>query len=213
VPGVAGSTASPPDRRVGVLVSGSGTNLQALLDDPAIGPHVVVVISDRPGVRALDRAAAAGVESVVVDPADHGDREAHTKAMVTELDARGVDVVVSAGYMRILGPEAVERWRGRFLNVHPALLPAFPGMHGVDDALAAGVKITGVTVHLVDEGVDSGPVVCQEAVEIRDDDTWDSLEERIHAAEHRQLPKAVRALMEGRLRMEGRKVTIAEPTS
>lgn len=210
---MAGSTASPPDRRVGVLVSGSGTNLQALLDDPAIGPHVVVVISDRPGVRALDRAAAAGVESVVVDPADHGDREAHTKAMVTELDARGVDVVVSAGYMRILGPEAVERWRGRFLNVHPALLPAFPGMHGVADALAAGVKITGVTVHLVDEGVDSGPVVCQEAVEIRDDDTWDSLEERIHAAEHRQLPKAVRALMEGRLRMEGRKVTIAEPTS
>lgn len=210
---MAGSTASPPDRRVGVLVSGSGTNLQALLDDPAIGPHVVVVISDRPGVRALDRAAAAGVESVVVDPADHGDREAHTKAMVTEMDARGVDVVVSAGYMRILGPEAVERWRGRFLNVHPALLPAFPGMHGVADALAAGVKITGVTVHLVDEGVDSGPVVCQEAVEIRDDDTWDSLEERIHAAEHRQLPKAVRALMEGRLRMEGRKVTIAEPTS
>jgi phosphoribosylglycinamide formyltransferase-1 len=133
--------------------------------------------------------------------------------MVTEMDARGVDVVVSAGYMRILGPEAVERWRGRFLNVHPALLPAFPGMHGVADALAAGVKITGVTVHLVDEGVDSGPVVCQEAVEIRDDDTWDSLEERIHAAEHRQLPKAVRALMEGRLRMEGRKVTIAEPTS
>ena len=210
---MAGSTASPPDRRVGVLVSGSGTNLQALLDDPAIGPHVVVVISDRPGVRALDRAAAAGVESVVVDPADHGDREAHTKAMVTEMDARGVDVVVSAGYMRILGPEAVERWRGRFLNVHPALLPAFPGMHGVADALAAGVKITGVTVHLVDEGVDSGPVVCQEAVEIRDDDTWDSLEERIHAAEHRQLPKAVRALMEGRLRVEGRKVTIAEPTS
>jgi len=209
---VAGSTASPPDRRVGVLVSGSGTNLQALLDDPAIGPHVVVVISDRPGVRALDRAAAAGVESVVVDPADHGDREAHTKAMVTELDARGVDVVVSAGYMRILGPEAVERWRGRFLNIHPALLPAFPGMHGAADALAAGVKITGVTVHLVDEGVDSGPVVCQEAVEIRDDDTWDSLEERIHAAEHRQLPKAVRALMEGRLRVEGRKVTIAEPT-
>lgn len=209
---MAGSTASPPDRRVGVLVSGSGTNLQALLDDPAIGPHVVVVISDRPGVRALDRAAAAGVESVVVDPADHGDREAHTKAMVTELDARGVDVVVSAGYMRILGPEAVERWRGRFLNVHPALLPAFPGMHGAADALAAGVKITGVTVHLVDEGVDSGPVVCQEAVEIRDDDTWDSLEERIHAAEHRQLPKAVRALMEGRLRVEGRKVTIAEPT-
>ena len=209
---MAGSTASPPDRRVGVLVSGSGTNLQALLDDPAIGPHVVVVISDRPGVRALDRAAAAGVESVVVDPADHGDREAHTKAMVTELDARGVDVVVSAGYMRILGPEAVERWRGRFLNIHPALLPAFPGMHGAADALAAGVKITGVTVHLVDEGVDSGPVVCQEAVEIRDDDTWDSLEERIHAAEHRQLPKAVRALMEGRLRVEGRKVTIAEPT-
>lgn len=208
---MAGPSATPPDRGVAVLVSGGGTNLQALLDDPAIRPHVVVVLSDRPGVRALERAAEAGVEAVVVDPADHGDREAHTKAVVAELEARGVDVVVSAGYMRILGPEAVERWRGRFLNVHPSLLPSFPGMHGVADALAAGVKVTGVTVHLVDEGVDSGPVVTQEAVEIRDDDVWDTLEERIHAAEHRQLPRAVRALLEGRLRVDGRKVTIEEP--
>jgi phosphoribosylglycinamide formyltransferase-1 len=184
-----------------------------LLDDPAIRPHVALVLSDRPGVRALDRAAAAGVESVVVEPSEHGDRDAYTKAVVAELEARGVDVVVSAGFMRILGPEAVERWRGRFLNVHPALLPAFPGMHGVADALAAAVKVTGVTVHLVDEGVDSGPVVCQEAVEIRDDDVWDTLEERIHAAEHRQLPRAVRALLEGRLRVDGRKVTIEEPAT
>lgn len=208
---MAGPSATPPDPRVAVLVSGGGTNLQALLDDPAIRPHVVLVLSDRPGVRALERAAEAGVEAVVVDPAEHGDREAHTKAVVAELEARGVGVVVSAGYMRILGAEAVERWRGLFLNVHPSLLPSFPGMHGVADALAAGVKVTGVTVHLVDEGVDSGPVVCQEAVEIRDDDVWDTLEERIHAAEHRQLPRAVRALLEGRLRVDGRKVTIEEP--
>lgn len=208
---MAGPSATPPARRVAVLVSGGGTNLQALLDDPEIRPHVVLVLSDRPGVRALERAAEAGVEAVVVDPAEHGDREAHTKAVVAELEARGVDVVVSAGYMRILGSEAVERWRGRFLNVHPSLLPSFPGMHGVADALAAGVKVTGVTVHLVDEGVDSGPVVCQEAVEIRDDDVWDTLEERIHAAEHRQLPRAVRALLDGRLRVDGRKVTIEEP--
>lgn len=208
---MAGPSATPPARRVAVLVSGGGTNLQALLDDPEIRPHVVLVLSDRPGVRALERAAEAGVEAVVVDPEEHGDREAHTKAVVAELEARGVGVVVSAGYMRILGAEAVERWRGRFLNVHPSLLPSFPGMHGVADALAAGVKVTGVTVHLVDEGVDSGPVVCQEAVEIRDDDVWDTLEERIHAAEHRQLPRAVRALLEGRLRVDGRKVTIEEP--
>jgi phosphoribosylglycinamide formyltransferase-1 len=206
-----GSSGPGAGRRVAVLVSGSGTNLQALLDDERIRPHVALVLSDRPGVRALERATAARVEAIVVDPAEHGgDRDAYTKAVVAELEGRGIDVVVSAGFMRILGPEAVDRWRGRFLNVHPALLPAFPGTHGVADALAAGVKVTGVTVHLVDEGVDTGPIVCQEAVEVRDDDTWETLERRIHAAEHRQLPRAVRALLDGRLHVSGHKVTIDE---
>lgn len=189
-----------------MLVSGGGTNLQALLDDPAIAPSIALVLSDRPGVRALDRAATAGVPTLVVAPGD--DRAALTREVARVLRDAGIDIVVSAGYMRVLGPEVVEGYRDRWLNVHPALLPSFPGMHAVRDALGYGAKVTGVTVHLVDEGVDTGPVVLQEAVPIRDDDDWDSLESRIHAVEHRLLPRAVRALLEGRLARDGRTVTI-----
>jgi phosphoribosylglycinamide formyltransferase 1 len=196
--------------RIAVLVSGSGTNLQALLDDPVIRPHVELVVSDRPGIRALERATDAGVESLVIEPSGYRDRSAFSQAIADELSRRDIDAVVSAGFMRVLGPEVVKGWPGRFLNVHPALLPAFPGMRGVADALDHGVKVTGVTVHLVDEDVDHGPIVAQEAVEVRDDDTWDSLEERIHAAEHRQLPLAVRALLADRIRVNGRTVTIEE---
>ncbi len=194
--------------RVAVLVSGSGTNLQALLDDPAIRPHIALVVSDRPDVYALQRASDADVETIVIEPTD--DRDALSQAVAAALTERGIDVIVSAGYMRVLGAPIVERWRNRWLNVHPALLPAFPGMHGVRDALAYGVNVTGVTVHFVDEGVDSGPIVLQESVEVRDDDDWESLEPRIHAVEHRLLPRAVRALLEDRLVVEGRHVRIRE---
>ena len=194
--------------RVAVLVSGSGTNLQALLDDGAIRPHLALVVSDRPGVQALQRAADAGIEGRVIEPT--GDRAELTSAMAEALDARGIDLIASAGYMRVLGPSVVERWRHRWLNVHPALLPSFPGMHGVRDALAYRVKVTGVTVHFVDEGIDSGPIVLQEALRIRDDDVWDTLEPRIHEVEHRLLPRAVRALLEDRLVVEGRQVCIRE---
>jgi phosphoribosylglycinamide formyltransferase-1 len=193
--------------RVAVLVSGGGTNLQALLDDPAIAPSIALVLSDRPGVRALERAAAAGVPTLVVEAGD--DRAAFTREVARVLRDARIDVVVSAGYMRVLGPEVVEGYRDRWLNVHPALLPSFPGMHAVRDALGYGAKVTGVTVHLVDEGVDTGPVVLQEAVPIRDDDDWDSLESRVHEVEHRLLPRAVRALLEGRLARDGRTVTMA----
>jgi phosphoribosylglycinamide formyltransferase-1 len=192
--------------RVAVLVSGGGTNLQALLDDPAIRPALALVVSDRPGVKALDRAEASGIASVVIEPT--GDRESLSREVAAALDAHGIDTVVSAGYMRILGPEVVAPFRDRWLNVHPALLPSFPGMHGVRDALAYRVKVTGVTVHLVDEGVDSGPVVLQESLVVRDDDDWDSLEVRIHEIEHRLLPRAVRALLDDRLVREGRLVRI-----
>jgi len=194
--------------RVAVLVSGSGTNLQALLDDPAIRPHIALALSDRPGVRALERAAMAGIETLVIEAS--GDRVALSDAVADALTRRGIDLLVSAGYMRILGSPVVGRWRNRWLNVHPALLPSFPGMHAVRDALAAGVKVTGVTVHFVDEGVDSGPIVLQEAVEVRDDDDWDRLESRIHEVEHRLLPLAVRALLEDRIIVHDRSVTIME---
>ena len=199
-------------RRIGVLVSGGGTNLQALLDDPAIAPSIVVVLSDRPGVRALGRAADRGVESVVVEPSSFADREAYTVAVRDALLERGVDLAVNAGYMRVLTGTFADAFPGRWLNVHPALLPSFPGAHAVADALAWGAKLTGVTVHLVDEEVDHGPIVSQEAIEIRDDDDWDSLEARAHEVEHRLLPAAVRALMDGRLAVDGRRVTIREAT-
>jgi phosphoribosylglycinamide formyltransferase-1 len=194
---------------VAVLVSGSGTNLQALLDDPSVSPSIAVVLSDRPGVLALERARAAGVETVVIDPADLPDREAFDAAVLEALLDRGIEAIVSAGYMRVLGRGVLETFAGRWLNVHPSLLPAFPGMHSVRDAMDYGAKVTGVTVFVVDEGVDTGPVVLQEAIEILDDDDWDSLESRVHEVEHRLLPSAVRALIEGRLTVEGRRVRLA----
>ena len=196
------------DGRIAVLVSGSGTNLQTLLDDPTIGPRIALVLSDRPGIFALERAERAGVETVVLQLGDYPDRDAYSEAVRDALLARGVDVAVSAGYMRILGRAFADAFAGRWLNVHPALLPAFPGAHAVRDALHWGVKITGVSVHFVDEQVDHGPVVFQEAIEVFPDDDWDSLEARVHEVEHRLLPRAVRALLEGRLKVEGRIVHV-----
>jgi phosphoribosylglycinamide formyltransferase-1 len=195
---------------VAVLASGAGTNLQALLDDQVVGTWVALVISDRSDANALDRARARSVEAVHVDPDGFADRPAFDHALVGTLRDHAVDIVALAGYMRIAGPELVGTFRDRMLNVHPALLPAFPGTSAVADALAWGVKVTGVTVHLVDEQVDHGPVVFQEAIAIAPDDDRDSLEERVHEAEHRLLPAAVRALGEGRLVVEGRNVRVLQ---
>jgi phosphoribosylglycinamide formyltransferase 1 len=194
--------------RIAVLVSGSGTNLQALLDHPVCGPRIALVLSDRPDVKALERGASDGIESAVLEPKDFDDRQTFDRAVVDLLRDRGIDVVVSAGYMRLLGPAVLEAYGGRWLNVHPSLLPAFPGTSGVADALTYGVRVTGVTVFFVDEGMDTGPVVMQEAIEVRDDDDWDSLEARVHEVEHRLLPAATAALVEGRIRVDGRRVTI-----
>jgi phosphoribosylglycinamide formyltransferase-1 len=199
------------DPRVAVLASGSGTNLQALLDDPVTGPAVALVVSDRAEAKALDRARSAGVPAIHLDPRNHTSRELHDAALLELLRREAVDVVALAGYMRILSATVVREFWGRMVNVHPSLLPAFPGAGAVREALGWGAKITGCTVHLVDEKVDHGPIVAQEAVPVLDDDDEDTLHARIQEAEHRLYPVAVRALVEGRLRLDGRRVFLEEP--
>ena len=198
--------------RIGVLVSGRGSNLQALLDAHTagtLGGEVVVVVSNHSGVPALDRAAAAGVPTVVVERHAYPTRKAQHLAIGEALLSHGVEIVVLAGFDRILHPEVVRRFEQRILNVHPSLLPAFAGgLHAQADALAYGVKIAGCTVHFVTEEVDAGPIVLQAAVPVLDDDTVESLSARILAEEHRILPEAVRLLAAGRLRIEGRRVRI-----
>jgi len=194
--------------RIAVLVSGNGTNLQALLDHPFCGPRISLVLADRPAIRALERAEARGVETLVIEPSSFDDRAAFDEAVAAALQRHGTDVVVTAGYMLLLGRAVLDLYANRWLNTHPALLPSFPGMHGVRDALEHGVKVTGVTVFLVDEGVDTGPIVLQEAIDVRPDDDRSSLEARVLEAEHRLLPRAVRALVEGRIVVDGRHVTI-----
>lgn len=183
-----------------MLVSGEGTNLQALID--AAGVEVVCVVSSRPGVRALERAATAGL------PALASADEDETAAF---LERHGVSVVVLAGYMRILSARFVERFSGRILNVHPSLLPAFPGARAIEEALAHGVRVTGVTVHLVDSDHvthDTGPIVLQESLTVPYDQSPAELAERLHEIEHRLLPEAVRLLTAGRIEMDGRRVRI-----
>jgi phosphoribosylglycinamide formyltransferase 1 len=173
---------------IGVLVSGEGTNLQALIDQRL---PVAAVASNRAGVRALERAEAAGIEAAVFALEEFADRTARDLAMADWLEGRGAGLVVCAGYMHLLTPTFLERFPGRVVNVHPSLLPRFPGTRAIEDALEQGVDETGVTVHLVDEGVDSGPILRQEPVRVEPRET---LVERIHAVEHRLLPAAVREL-------------------
>lgn len=194
------------DARIAVLASGTGSNLQALLDDDVVGPRVRLVVSDRAEAKALDRARSARVEAIHLDPKGYAEREAHDEALLSLLQARQIDLVCLAGYMRILSPPVVRAFWGRMLNIHPALLPAFPGAEAVRDALAWGVKMTGCTVHLVDEEVDHGPILAQEAVPVLDDDDEASLHARIQEAEHRLYPTAVRQMLQGGVRVEGRRV-------
>jgi phosphoribosylglycinamide formyltransferase 1 len=200
------------DKRVAVLVSGHGSNLQALLDAaaPGSGLAVVLVAADRPEAFGLERARRAGIDTAVVRPGDHPDRPAFDLALRDRVAAARPDVVCLAGFMRILGPGFVRAFPDRIVNTHPSLLPAFRGAHAVRDALAYGVKLTGCTVHLVDEQVDHGPVLFQAAVPVEPGDDEDRLHERIKATEHRLLPEAVRLLAEGRVRVEGRRALIAE---
>ena len=202
-------TPAAPARRLVVLVSGSGTNLQALLDacaDSAYGAQVIAVGADRDGIEGLRRAEKAGLPTFVVRVADFPDRAAWDAALAAEVDAHDPDLVVTAGFMKLVGPAFLARFGGRVVNTHPALLPSFPGTHGVRDALAYGVRVTGCTVHLVDAGVDSGPIVAQAAVPVRDDDDEASLHERIKEVERDLLVHVVGRMARSGHRVEGRRV-------
>lgn len=197
--------------RVVVLVSGSGTLLQAMLDASAQPDHpvrVVAVGADRGGIEGLARAERAGVAQFVIRLRDHPDRSAWDVALTEAVAAWQPDLVVSAGFMKILGPAFLERFAGRVVNTHPALLPAFPGAHAVADALAHGVKVTGCTVHLVDAGVDTGPIIAQEAVAIEPGEDADKLHERIKVVERRLLVDVVAMMAREGYTVNGRKVSI-----
>lgn len=187
-----------------VLASGTGTNLQAIVDrlHRRDGIAVVGVASDKPGARALERARAAGIESAVFPRDEHGDRAAHDLAMGDWIESRGADLIALAGYMQLLSDGFVNRFRHRIVNVHPALLPSFPGLDAIGQALDAGVEVTGVTVHFVDEGVDTGPVLLQREVPVPADRDRAVLEEHIHAVEHELYPQAIRMIARGLVRID-----------
>lgn len=176
---------------IGVLVSGEGTNLQALIDD---GLPIVAVASNRPGVRALERAQRAGIATAVFDARDYESREQRDLALAGWLEGRGVELVVCAGYMHLFRAPFFERYSGRIVNTHSAPLPDFPGPHPIEDVLAAGVPETAATVHYVDEGIDTGPVITSERIPVYHGDTVETLRARVQAVEHRLLPKVVREL-------------------
>jgi phosphoribosylglycinamide formyltransferase-1 len=203
----------PPSRRprVGILISGRGSNMVALvaaMRDGGVGAEPAVVISNVPGAAGLKTAAEHGVATAVVDHTAIRPREAHERAVLEILARERVDIVCLAGYMRRLSPLLVSAFPGRILNVHPALLPAFPGLDAQKAALDHGVKVSGCTVHLVDDEVDHGPIVLQAAVPVLDDDTAATLSARILEQEHAIYPKALALLAEGRLQIEGRRVRI-----
>lgn len=204
---------TPGERLVGVLISGRGSNLQALIDAQwagRLGGRIALVISNVAGAPGLERARQAGMEAIVCDHRGRS-RDVHDQEMAGLLRARGVGLVCLAGYMRLLSAGFIRAWPGRILNVHPSLLPAFPGVGAQQQAFEHGVKITGATVHLVDEALDAGPIVMQEAVAVMESDTAESLAARILEAEHRIYPRAVRLVLEGHYRLEGRRVRVEEP--
>jgi phosphoribosylglycinamide formyltransferase 1 len=190
--------------RVGVLISGKGTNLQAVLDTVhgREGIEVVCVGSSRVGAPGLERARAAGVDTAVFAKADYGDRDARDAALGDWLEEHAIDLLVLAGFMEVLGASLIRRFQGRIVNVHPSLLPAFPGANAIEQALEYGVRVMGVTVHFVDEGVDTGPVLLQEAFDLPYARHIEAIEERVHEIEHRLLPRAIRMIASGSVALD-----------
>jgi phosphoribosylglycinamide formyltransferase-1 len=190
--------------RIAVLASGTGTNLQAILDrlHGSDGIELVCVASNKPGAMALERARSAGIETGVFPREDYPGRPARDAAIADWLERHGVDLIVLAGYMELLSPEFVRRFRNQIVNVHPALLPSFPGLDAIGQALAHGVRVTGVTVHFVDEGIDSGPIILQSPIAVPYTRDRSQLEEEIHRVEHELLPRAIRLIAAGAVRVD-----------
>ncbi|MFV3073422.1 phosphoribosylglycinamide formyltransferase [Niveispirillum fermenti] len=197
--------------RLGVLISGRGSNLQALIDaarDQDFPAEVALVISNKADAPGLERARAAGIPAIVLKPRDYADKPSHEAAMTEALDAAGVGLVCLAGYMRLLSPWFVARWHDRLINIHPSLLPAFPGLDTHARAIATGVRFHGCTVHFVRVEMDEGPILVQAAVPVADDDTPDTLAARVLVQEHRAYPLAVRLIAEGRVGVQGNRVAV-----
>lgn len=197
---------------IAVFVSGNGTNLQALIDAEKKGAldagKIVLVVSNNPKAVALKRAHKAGITAFVLTEQGFASRKAYDRKIITRLKEQNVELIVLAGFMRILSGYFIEEYKGRILNIHPALLPSFKGRDGIKDAFEYGVKKTGVTVHFVEKEPDTGPIILQESVDITEADTLESLEKKIHAAEHKLYPEAVRIFVQARLKVQGRKVRI-----
>ena len=199
---------------LGVLVSGRGSNLQAIvdaIDSDRIVAKIGVVISDNPEANALRRVAGLDIPTAVVERKKYASKQEFEAAIIAQLDLHHVELVLLAGFMRILSPQFINRFPARVMNIHPALLPSFPGLDAQEQALQYGVKVSGATVHFVDEGMDSGPIILQEAVPVEDDDTVATLSERILHLEHRLYVRAVRLYCEERILMEGRAVKLLSP--
>jgi phosphoribosylglycinamide formyltransferase-1 len=195
--------------RIGVLASGRGSNFQSIIDAVEAGrvkAELRVLVTDNPGAFAVERAKKHGIEHIIMRPKQFTSKDDYFGAIAKELKSRNVGLVVLAGFMRVVGKPLVDAYRNRIMNIHPALLPSFAGLHGQQQAHDYGVKISGCTVHFVDEGMDTGPIIIQAAVPIRDDDTEETLSERILKFEHKIYPEAIRLFSEGRLRVVGRKV-------
>jgi phosphoribosylglycinamide formyltransferase-1 len=204
---------SVPARRLGVLVSGRGSNLQALIDaiaDGRLDASIAIVISNVAGAGALDRARQAGIETAVLDHRGWPSRDDYDRALVEEFRARDVGLVCLAGFMRRVGPAFIAAYPNAIVNIHPSLLPSFPGLHAQRQALAHGVKVSGVTVHLVTADLDAGPIIVQRAVPVRESDSQETLAARILVEEHKAFPEAVQRVLDGRWTLDGRRF-VARP--
>ncbi len=197
--------------KIAIFCSGSGTNLQAIIDSQKKGhikAEIALVVSDIPDCFALKRAKKAGIQTLVLEKKNFKSREEFDKAIIKRLQAEKIGLVVLAGYMRLLSRDFIKAYKNKIINIHPALLPSFKGTHGIKDAFEYGVKVTGATAHFVTEDMDAGPVILQAAVIVTEDDTEQSLAEAIHKEEHKIYPRAIQLFVEGRLKIEGRRVRI-----